>query len=151
MRDVVFWDIARLKQQLANGLSEQQAFAYVIALLLLTGGATLLPGAEWSVWMPLGDAAMLVVALFGTWTAYQRNGGKNGVRFVERYLALGLVTCLRWLVLCAIPLAIIFGAAMETWKGLPSELTLVESALITVLVAGYYLRLIQHMSDVANA
>lgn len=166
-----FWRIAALKTELRRGpLPQGQAFAYVLAtMLLLTaltsvpalwnappeGSATPSPAAATAVeWV--GYVVGLAIVALGTRAAYRANGGAAGADFVARYVALGWVLGLRLLLLAFLPgIALILAAAgglVLTGEGrLATDVAI--AALGTLLSVGlealYYWRLVHHFRGVA--
>lgn len=93
-----WWNIEALRGELADGThKESSRFAYLLAYVLLSTLAVELPGEPESrnFWDNAHTIGYLLITAIGTWWAYRQNGGAQGQRFVERYLAIGWVLCWR--------------------------------------------------------
>ena len=160
-----FWRIGRLKEQLRVGpLDQRAALAYLLGTVLLYTITTAAPGL-WNAksepvlivdWLTYGATIILVGT--GTYAAYRANGGRGGSDFPSRYFALGWVLFIRLAALLFLPaMALLFaaGAALGAFQG---EDRAVDSALgwagagISILFEGvYYVRLVQHLRQIASA
>ncbi len=142
-----------LKQDLARELpSQRDQCGYALATALL-----------YTVWLvpmasdgpgPLVDwviyAVELVGVIAGTVYVYRANGGDAGRDFAVRYLSLGWVTSVRFivgLILCVVPAAIVLEFA-----GIPEEaMDWLFGIALTLWVVLFYWRFGAHMRDVARS
>lgn len=94
-----FWGIERLKDQLVSRpLSEREVLPYVVACGALTSIVANVPAEINGIWDIMGGCRSVALAVFGTIFIYRQNGGASGQHFLQRYLAIGWVTAIRWLV-----------------------------------------------------
>jgi len=119
-----FWRIEKLKTQMAaRPLTDREALPYLVVYVTLSAIVCCFPLAISNVWDALGGAWTAILAVIGTIYIYRQNGGADGQHFLQRYLAIGWVVTLRWLVVivvCAIPIIVVVevvGATMDatTW------------------------------------
>ena len=160
-----FWRIGRLKEQLRVGpLDQRAALAYLLATLLVYTITTATPGL-WNAksepvlivdWVSYAATIILVGA--GTYAAYRANGGRGGSDFPSRYFALGWVLFIRLAALLLLPALALLFAAAAALGAFQAEDPALDSALgwvgagISILFEGvYYLRLVQHLRQVASA
>lgn len=159
-----FWRIEALKAQLRRGpLDQRLAFGYLVATFLVYAALTEAPGL-WNAevgeagalcWVTYG-AYLLVIAAGTSW-AFAANGGRVGLDFAARYLAIRWVVEIRVLAvffLAMSPLAVLLGVGLGTgvigeppdaaWEWAGAVIGLGVEALV-------YGRLAHHMREVAAA
>ena len=148
------WRIESLKKDLKEGpLSEKENFLYLLLLLVL-GTIALFPvigsvSNHWDVYIAILTVAMTIL---GTWYLYKINGGNDGIRFVERYLALGWVVLVRYSVFVGIPTLIIYAVFIVGTMD-PNSTEVIQSTkydfyLSFILGVAYYWLLGKHFKDV---
>ena len=96
---------------------------------------------------PSVRAAPPRAVVIGVLVAYRANGGKNGINFVARLLAVWWVVGLRVFLVLLIPLAVMFAiwAPNDTSPGAPLLSDLVATVAFTIPV---YWRAAVHLNDV---
>lgn len=142
-----FWRVEELKTVLATRpMSDREALPYLIAFVALSGAAAGGPPLEtfnfWD-WLQVGWSVAL--ALVGTVSIYRRNGGERGQQFLQRYLALGWVVSIRW-VLFLIPLLVLYAVGM----GDAGETTASDALFFAAIEAVLYWRIGWHIHDLAR-
>ncbi len=105
-----FWRIEKLKTQMvARPLTDREALPYLVGHVAISAVVCCFPLAISNVWDGLGGVWTVFLAVVGTIYIYRQNDGADGQHFLQRYLAIGWVVALRWLVIiavCAFPLFI---------------------------------------------
>lgn len=158
-----FWRIGRLRDELSRGpLGQREAFAYVVATMLLYSIVSGAPGLwnadpesatgwDWAVYV----AAVLLVG-GGSYAAYRANGGPTGVDFAARYFALGWVLGIRLLILMFLPLMLlIVGWVLAPtfiwpeWQISDAALSGLVAISVVAFEGTFYWRLVHHMGQVA--
>ena len=103
-----FWRIEKLKTEMAiRPLSEREALPYLVVFVALYTAVTYIPHTPQNLWDGLGAVWSVLLAAIGSIYIYHQNGGAGGQHFLQRYLAVGWVVTIRWLVvviLAAVPL-----------------------------------------------
>ena len=147
-----FWNIEGLKGEMARRpLSDRELLPYLvifIALYDLMIAATL--GEPANVWDYADGAMTVLLGIAGTIYLFFKNGGSNGRDFVPRYLAIGFVVGLRYLVLVGIPVIVGYTIAYGLFVADSSEETRWwDVMLYSVLNVFYYWRVGVHLNDTA--
>jgi len=146
-----FWKINELKKQLINSdLEAAESFKYLIANTVLLTVATI-PYGEANQFDTLNGFIAVFTAVLGIWIAYKVNGGKDGNHFVHRYLAIGLVTFVRFFILIVLP-SIIAKLAFEGifFGDIPATTTLSDVFFVSALETIYVVMLARNTSHVAK-
>ena len=150
-----FWNIRRLKSDLVErGLTESQSMMYLLVLWVIStlaaGVAAILP---WNVWACVFWVGSTLILILGVLYMYHRNGGAGGQQFLPRCLSLFWVCGVRWLVMFAIPTAVVLGAWLaftEPWTDeLLVPMTPVEAVWDVLVAVPLYWRVGVHIRDVA--
>lgn len=78
------------------------------------------------------------VSLIAIYYIYQKNGGPQGKDFVQKYLTIGFVFWVRWVVFVALPVTLIwvFFLVVDT-----TSTNMLDVAVFSLLSAHYYWRL----------
>jgi len=102
---MIYWDIEKLKKELINDrISDHEAYKYLLAtiifypVLAIDYTTTTVNRAD-----TISDLLYVLVAAYAVVLSYQYNGGKNGVRFLQRYTALTFVVGVRWVIMVVVP------------------------------------------------
>ncbi|HSC81424.1 MAG TPA: hypothetical protein VLC08_13795 [Chitinolyticbacter sp.] len=154
-----FWRLQPLKQSLrTQGLSEYQLFLYLLIYVALSAAAVELigyyPDDSSGFWRYLGTATNITIPIWGTWWCFNANGGKQGTQFLAKYLSIGFVAMLHFMVVMVVgviaigvPLGILaaFHPAAEGWSDV--AFTLFAMAWYIAL----YLYMARHIGDTAQA
>jgi len=94
-----FWRIEQLKDQLiARPLSDREALPYLLVFVGLTAAIGFIPTEGLNVWDHVGTGLSVILTVLGTLWVYRQNGGADGHFFLQRYLAVGWVIGIRWVV-----------------------------------------------------
>lgn len=153
-----FWNIKKLKAQLTERpLIEKEVLPYLIATLLLFTLIPYMPDTlNFNIWDYLEMAIASLAVVIGTVWLYGKNLGNNkdnnGSHFLQRYIALGWVVFVRFVVF-AIPvfIAIVFLASHFGIYNLESDATSwIDVLLITIIELLLYWYFGKHIADVAR-
>ncbi len=135
------WDANSLIDDLAKSpLPEKEAFKYLMAYTILMSAA-IIPLPDSNINDIIGAIADVVVAIFGVIYIYKCNGGNKGKDIIQRYMSLGFVVGIRFVVMAMIPLSILLYFAMAYYAEVPDQTSLFEAMFYTSLGAAYYWRL----------
>lgn len=141
-----FWRIRELKSKLAHGpLSEREVLPYLVVFAAIAYIAPFFPAESMNLWDYLGASWAVALAVGGTIYAFHRNGGRAGANFVQRYLAIGWVVSVRWIVF----LMALF-AAYVFLVDAPRETTWHEALLFGVAELVLWERIAHHIADLAR-
>jgi hypothetical protein len=141
------FNIRTLKATLkARALSSGEAVRYIAAQGALLSWL-FIPGDTTVDWMFLTNP---LLALAGTYYCYRCNGGADGIRLAERYLAIGWVVMCRGIAFLLLPLAIGLAAWTLATAGEGPDEAVLSTTLVGLLVLMYW-RIGVHLADVAGA
>ncbi|MEX0909795.1 MAG: hypothetical protein WDZ75_00700 [Candidatus Paceibacterota bacterium] len=145
-----FWNIQKLKSDLREKpLSEGESFKYLFANLLVYSLA-MIPFLENNIW----DVYIFVIAvplmLFGAYYVYRCNGGAGGTHFLQRYFSIGWVVGIRWLVLIALPVLVLYIIAQGMYSEIPDSTTLTDVVVYNSLAIAFYWLFGKHIKEVAQ-
>jgi hypothetical protein len=104
--------------------------------------------AEPAPWYDAVAAVTLALTIGGTLYVYQRDGGRGGLDFLQRYLAVGWVVTIR-LTVATVVLVLIVTVLVQTINVEPYDLWLSGGVPILWLMV-LYARLGHHVADVAK-
>jgi hypothetical protein len=148
------FNIKALKAELAQGdLRAPETAKYLAAQAVLVSIIFIpSPGHRAVDWAFVANP---LVSLLGLYYCYRQNGGETGLRFAERYLALGWVVGWRvgvvMVVLTPLSLgALLFATGNVAWLG-EQRLADVFAASILAMIAFMYWRIGRHLGDLATA
>jgi len=146
-----FWKISKLKSDLINQpLPESESFKYLIANAVVYGLA-MIPFGEKNIWDIYFSIATLVITILGTIYIYGCNRGANGKNFLQRYVSLSWVVGIRWIVLIALPIIILYYIAIGIYFGIVSyTINPLDIILFSILLVSYFWLLGKHMKEVAK-
>lgn len=157
-----FWKINKLKSELKeNSLSESESFKYLFATTLLysLGMTPYIDSTVWDVYAALVGSIITIIGLF---YVYKCNGGAKGKNFLQRYLALNWVVGLRWTVLVAMPITIVFmiliGALAtflevpipDDWTLVSDDVSLYSIVFFSLLYPSYFWLLGKHIKSLGD-
>jgi len=145
-----FWKIDNLKKDLAkNTVSEKEQFKYLLATTILYS-LFIIPFMENNIWDIYSAIVSGIIAIFGTYYIYRINGGSNGKYILQRFLSLGWVIGIRWLVLIMLPIMIIYFIGLEIFStGIPEYTTVYDLVLINLIYLIYFCLLGKHIKEVS--
>jgi len=139
-----------------KGLSEKSAFKYILwdVVLGVIGieVASYVPREGVNGWDYIDSILAILIPMAGTFFAYRSNGGDTGKDFVARYISIGFVMAIRFL-LFLVPVTIIFIAYTASVFDDNAEIytTPFEIALFSVWYIALYYSIAKHIGDVAKA
>ena len=155
-----FWNIEKLKEDIvAERFSEKDRFAYLLIYVVLAAivmEALLYIEVENSnIWDAVNSIGNIVIAIVGTFFAYEANGAREGKDFLGRYLSIGFVMSIRFLALLVpIMIALIF-YYMYAFRGESAVLMMVTTPLESILLLAWlvflYVRICKHIGDVESS
>lgn len=134
-----WWKIHDLRTELANGtLPERARFQYLLIYTVLSTVAVEFPllSPEPNLWDRAFTVVAFSLAVLGTTWLYRQNGGGRGHGFLERYLSLGWVFLLRFIVFSA-PVFIAAFIGGELAGVVTDETGSFEVFVMTAWTAGY--------------
>lgn len=153
-----FWKIKKLRDHLIEqGLGQRALFVYIflyvfigsafmeLGFLIPSEGAT----RTGDYIVPLLNVAVIAV---GTYLCYRANGGGAGREFAERFFSIIFVVGLRVLAVYIPALAALFSVLLfvEGADADPDAGALLIETLSLLFMAGYYWRVVTHISTVAR-
>lgn len=144
-----FWRIHELKIGLARSpLGSLEGLQYVLALGVVSTAYPYLLGPPdpqpFNSWDHIGSVGMFVLCVIGVIWCFLANGGKNGPDFLSRFLSLGWVLAIRFIVLALVPMMIVV-FALEDWRGeIPTETSALRVSASLLVLALFFLRLRHH-------
>jgi hypothetical protein len=153
-----FWKIEKLKNDLLiKPLSESESFKYLFAIitaLSLIGILDVLVEMDptflmiynkWDVFSSINDG---LINAIGVYYVYKCNKGANGDNFLQKFLSIGWVVGIRWLVIY-LPLIVIFSITHSTediyYSNGPYDVI-----LYFIMGISYYWLLGKHVKEVAK-
>ena len=145
------WKIDELNQQLiSSNLTEPDVFKYLMAWTVLNSLAMiryLVPNQ----YDTYNGVMSVVISIIGLAFIYICNGGKNGSHLLERYLSIGWVVFVRFLVLFFLPAYIAMFTIQEIYMGgIAEQTTEMDMAFYLILEVVYILWCAKHINFVAK-
>jgi magnesium-transporting ATPase (P-type) len=110
-----FWNIEALKNDVrTNNFTDKDVLPYLI--IHLTFYVLLVefsPYTPWEIenpnmWDVLTSFAYVFIFIIGTIYLYKKNGGKEGVKFADKYFSIGFVAGIRLMIFVILPYVFIF-------------------------------------------
>ncbi len=147
-----FWKINRLKEDLIKGpLSESESFKYLIAITIVYGlTMVMVLFLENNFWDIYSAIVTGIISIVGVIYIYKCNNGREGTHFLQRYLSLGWVVGIRWMVLLVLPATIVYFIALGIYSEVPSSTTLLDLLFLNLLYLPFFWLFGKHIKDVAN-
>ena len=142
------WKIKDLKRDLKSGpLPPLEQFKYLLIESLL---ATLVMVPFLSNnWLDVINAAIgIPIVGFGVYYIYRCNGGPTGERLLERFVSLGLVVSIRFLVLILLPALAIYFVVYEVVVGVPEETSVPDIMFANAFFAVFFYFFGKHTKEV---
>jgi len=103
---------------------------------------------EYDTYMGIGG---LVIGVLGLWVIYKLNGGSNGQRILERYLAIGWVVFVRFLALVIVPVFIVGIVILGFYvENIPEESTIIDVIIVLTFEILYVAWVAKHVNYVAR-
>lgn len=142
-----FWNIRKLKEGLIKKpLSESESFKYLLAQVILYSLGTI-PFLENNLWDVYSAVIMGIITAFGTYYAYRCNRGASGRNFLQKYLSIGLVIGIRWIVLILLPITIVYFVIIAIYSGIPEHTTFLDVIFFNLVYIPYFWLLGTHIKD----
>ena len=140
-----------LKERLKNrSIDDREALPYLILFCVLEANATALPGSEYrNRWDYVSTGVTLLITIWGVIYAYQRNGGRNGYDLIHKFVVLGWVVAVRFLI-GVVPIFIAVFALAWHNDFVREETTVFDVVLFSVLEIIFYQRIGRHIADTNN-
>lgn len=137
-----------LKDRLTNrSLSDKEALPYLLLFCALETIVLSLPAAtKTNKWDIIGAITSLSATIFGVLYVYRKNGGKAGFDIIQKFVVLGWIVAVRYLIIM-LPVVILLYMAASFFGLTSDETTLLDTFLYTLLIAIYYERLGKHIGD----
>jgi hypothetical protein len=146
-----FWRIEKLKMDMATRpLSAGEVLPYAVIFSVLLTPIGYIPNAITNIWDVLGLVWSIALAVFGTIYIYRQNGGASGQHFLQRYLVIGWVVAIRWLVVLILPIGGLVILDMEVLGNVTGETTWYIFLFFALLEAVLYWRTGYHVRDLAQ-
>lgn len=145
-----FWRIKQLKIQLIESpLGDRDVLPYLIAYSATLGLVALVPLQDYNRWDFFSAVVALVGSILGPVWIYRQNGGAAGSHLVERFLAIGWVLAIRFLVflLPAFLVATLVADMMFEHEGETGWPMVILALAFQVI---FYQRFGAHVGDVAR-
>lgn len=144
-----FWKIHKLKIELASSpLGSLEGLQYILAIVVVSTAQEYLLGPPdprpFNTWDHVGSSGMFVISVVGAISCFLANGGRSGPDFLSRFLSLGWVLGIRFVVLALVPMMIaVF--ILEDFRGeVPTETSLLRVSGTLVVLALFFFRLRHH-------
>ncbi len=149
-----FWKIENLKKDLIKGsLSENESFMYLMATLIIYGFSTI-PLLDSTMWDVYAGLVGFVLQIIGAYYVYKCNKGSSGNNFLQKYLSIGWVLGIRWLIMVLIPFVAVYivcgwlAAVMYDVDILQYDF--LNLFILSLFSISYYWLFGKHMKDVAK-
>lgn len=152
-----FWKIEKLKEDIKNNrFNEKDRFLYgTINVVLWAVGMEVmarLPIESPNIWDTINSLGNIIIPLVGTILVYKANGGANGKDFLGRYVSIGFVVSIRFLVILVpmlISLILYYIYAFPGQEEIASNP--VEVLSFQLWYAFLFWRIHKHVGDVKNS
>ncbi len=139
---------APLKERLKDrSIDDREALPYLILFCVLEAIATALPGSEFmNKWDYISTGATLLITIWGVMYAYRHNGGRIGYDLIHKFVVLGWVVAIRFLI-GVVPVFIAVFALAWHYDFVGEESTIFDVIFFSVLEIIFYQRIGRHMAD----
>lgn len=142
------WNLEKVTAEIKNRpFTEAELFPYLMVNVALYGFVAIpLSGDTYTYTLMDSFSAVvyIVATLLGLYYVYRKNGGAAGLEFLPRLLTLGFVYGVRWSVLVAIPVSIVYFFSWEFFSTIPESTTLYDVVFFNVLGIHYFWQLGKH-------
>ena len=151
------WKISRLKEDIkSDSLTEQDRFIYALVYVALSAlcfeAMSFIPVESSNIWDYIYSIGSVLIVIIGTILAFKANGGSHGADFLGRYLSIGFVVAVRFMVIL-LPLLIALSIYYDYAFSIDEEIVSTPAEIIIFLIwnTAVYWRLYKHMQEVKNA
>lgn len=157
-----FFSLRKLKKELQEApLTEKQTLPYLIAWLVsyalsiqITSWVTSFFGGiaetRYNLWDYLGSAFAIISIIIGTLWLFHKNHGDKGYYFIQRYLAIGWVASVRYMIFGSLLYVLIFLFLAQYGYNFDDSTGFNGFAFCLVLEVLYFWYLGKHIADVAG-
>lgn len=147
-----FWKTNELKEKLQDKpLTDREVLPYFIIFIISMSIPFSDSWEGYNFWDYFDELHLFLIPILGTIYAYLKNNGKNGTYFLQRYLSLGWVLCIRFTVLLILILLSFLLIDYFIPGFLHSNTQWFESLIFLGVQVVYYYRLGFHIGNVAIA
>ena len=145
-----FWKIDKLKNDLLKKpLSESESFKYLLATLVIYS-LGMIPFLENNLWDVYSAVIMALITTVGVYYVYQCNKGARGNNFLQKYLSIGWVMGIRWIVFIMLPIMVIFYIVKGLLSDIPNYTTFTDMIFVNLLYISYFWLLGKHIKEVSQ-
>ena len=137
-----------LKDRLSKrAVSDREALPYLLFLSGLEALALSIPASsEMNRWDILETILYVLIAIVGVFYVYRRNGGSEGYDIIQKFIVLGWVVAIRYLMV-TLPVGGLVYVTAYYYGVSGDQTTIFDVIFFNVLSALYYERLGRHISD----
>lgn len=137
-----------LKERLSKRVvSDREALPYLLFFSGLEALALSIPASsEMNRWDIVSTILYVLIAILGVFYVYRRNGGSDGYDIIQKFVVLGWVVAIRFMIVTLSVGGLVYAVAY--YYGVTGDqTTLFEVIFFNVISAFYYERLGKHISD----
>lgn len=157
-----FFSLKKLKKELQEApLTEKQTLPYLIAWLAsytlsgqmtswITSFAIGTDETRYNFWDYIGSTFSIIAIIIGTLWLFHKNHGDKGCYFIQRYLAIGWVASLRYMIFGSLLYVLIFIFLEQHGYNFDNSTGFNGVAFCLVLEVLYFWYLGKHIADVAD-
>jgi hypothetical protein len=109
-----------------------------------------LPDTYQNKWEIISEFIAIPIGIIGTIYIFQKNEGKNGIYFLQRYLSIGWVISIRLLLMCVLPVMIIISIVKSAVGYRINSYMWYDAMFWAAFAFFWYLRVGFHVGEVAN-
>ncbi len=148
LKNMYFVQYQPLKERLrSRSVSDREALPYFLLYVGIASLAVALPlSSDYNLWDGVSGGLSFVLAIWGVFYAYQRNGGNEGFDLIQKYVVLGWVVFFRCLLLL-VPLGILVGIVGYQIGLVGKETHLFDVLVVAVFEWIVYSRIGRHIAD----
>lgn len=145
-----FWKIDKLKNDLLKKpLSESESFKYLFVTLVVYN-LGMIPFLENNIWDVYSAIIAVLITAIGVYYVYKCNKGASGDNFLQKYLSIGWVVGMRWIVLILLPIMIVYFIVVPISSSISDTTTFSEVIFFNILYISYFWLLGKHIKEVAK-
>jgi hypothetical protein len=135
------WNLEKVTAEIKDRpFTEAELFPYFLVYTALYSPIIIpvMGTVTYNLWDTVMGVIYFFISLIATYYIYRKNGGPNGKDFVQKYLTIGFVFWVRWVVFVALPVTVIwmFFLLSDT-----TTTQLFDVVIFSLLSAHYYWRL----------
>jgi hypothetical protein len=155
-----FWNINKLKSDIREGrLTETQSMFYLLAnillyqLVLVFYTYDLVVGSfiVWNVWDIYTAIVTTILIVAGIHYVYKCNKGASGNHFLKKFLSIGWVAGIRWLILVVLPSTLTLEIVrIMVSSNTPEHTTPIDVVFMSALCVLFFWLVGKHVKEVAE-